>query len=111
MLILAQAKTAEFFQLCGKETIFLVMLSLDPLRQNCVPYCSVPDYMLQKVRMWFDYVWETQNMVDNREALDSLPDNLKAELRMDVNLNILKKITIFKVCNLQNIQTLISDLN
>ena len=67
--------------------------------------------MLQKVRMWFDYVWETQNMVDNREALDSLPDNLKAELRMDVNLNILKKITIFKVCNLENIQTLISDLN
>uniref|UniRef100_A0A914WPI2 Cyclic nucleotide-binding domain-containing protein n=1 Tax=Plectus sambesii TaxID=2011161 RepID=A0A914WPI2_9BILA len=56
----------------------------------------VPAYLQMKVIRWFDYLWHTQRLGDESEALNCLPDRLKGEIAIQVHLNTLKRVEIFR---------------
>lgn len=63
---------------------------------------KVPNDMKQRVLRWYDYSWSRGRVNggggDIHTALGLLPDKLKTELALHVNLNVLKKVTIFQEC-------------
>ncbi|XP_022652180.1 uncharacterized protein LOC111246593 isoform X4 [Varroa destructor] len=62
---------------------------------------KVPHQMQRRVQRWYDYSWSRGRMRgggDINSALGSLPDKLKTELALHVNLKTLKKVTIFQEC-------------
>jgi len=58
----------------------------------------VPDNLQERVIKWFDYLWTYGHAVDEQQALDSLPDKLKAEIGIHVHFETLKKVDFFKDC-------------
>ena len=48
----------------------------------------VPNHLQVKVIKWFDYLWLTQKCSDEERAVSCLPDKLKVELQLMVNVNI-----------------------
>ncbi|OAD52706.1 Cyclic nucleotide-gated cation channel alpha-3 [Eufriesea mexicana] len=61
---------------------------------------KVPGEMKRRVLRWYDYSWSRgriQGGGDINTALGLLPDKLKTELALHVNLSVLKKVTIFQV--------------
>ncbi|XP_050548189.1 uncharacterized protein LOC126909805 isoform X2 [Daktulosphaira vitifoliae] len=62
---------------------------------------KVPSGMKKRVLRWYDYSWSRgriQGGGDINTALGLLPDKLKTELALHVNLAVLKKVTIFQEC-------------
>ncbi|XP_054281154.1 uncharacterized protein LOC128998823 [Macrosteles quadrilineatus] len=62
---------------------------------------KVPGGMKRRVLRWYDYSWSRgriQGGGDINTALGLLPDKLKTELALHVNLSVLKKVTIFHEC-------------
>ncbi|XP_035701057.1 uncharacterized protein LOC110861989 isoform X3 [Folsomia candida] len=62
---------------------------------------KVPRNMQRRVLRWYDYSWSRgriQGGGDINTALGLLPDKLKTELALHVNLSVLKKVTIFQEC-------------
>ncbi|KAF7998500.1 hypothetical protein HCN44_010908 [Aphidius gifuensis] len=62
---------------------------------------KVPGGMKRRVLRWYDYSWSRgriQGGGDINTALGLLPDKLKTELALHVNLSVLKKVTIFQAC-------------
>ncbi|KAL1428641.1 hypothetical protein MTO96_002993 [Rhipicephalus appendiculatus] len=62
---------------------------------------KVPHQMQRRVQRWYDYSWSRGRMQgggDINSALGCLPDKLKTELALHVNLKTLKKVTIFQEC-------------
>ncbi|XP_055707995.1 uncharacterized protein LOC129804572 isoform X4 [Phlebotomus papatasi] len=62
---------------------------------------KVPGGMKRRVLRWYDYSWSRgriQGGGDINTALGLLPDKLKTELALHVNLSVLKKVTIFQEC-------------
>ncbi|XP_066962497.1 LOW QUALITY PROTEIN: uncharacterized protein [Macrobrachium rosenbergii] len=62
---------------------------------------KVPRAMQRRVQRWYDYSWSRgriQGGGDINMALGLLPDKLKTELALHVNLATLKKVSIFKEC-------------
>lgn len=65
------------------------------------PSAQVPSGMKKRVLRWYDYSWSRgriQGGGDINTALGLLPDKLKTELALHVNLSVLKKVTIFQEC-------------
>lgn len=58
----------------------------------------VPENLQERVIKWFDYLWSYGHPVDEQQALDSLPDKLKAEIGIHVHFETLKKVDFFKDC-------------
>lgn len=55
--------------------------------------------MKRRVLRWYDYSWSRgriQGGGDINTALGLLPDKLKTELALHVNLSVLKKVTSYK---------------
>ncbi|KAF7255474.1 hypothetical protein EG68_07628 [Paragonimus skrjabini miyazakii] len=61
---------------------------------------SVRPELQKRILRWYDYAWQKRkgSGVNDINALEILPDKLKTELALDVNLETLKKVTIFKEC-------------
>ncbi|XP_065558176.1 uncharacterized protein LOC136025976 isoform X3 [Artemia franciscana] len=62
---------------------------------------KVPRDMQRRVQRWYDYSWSRgriQGGGDISSALRVLPDKLKTELALHVNLVTLKKVSIFHEC-------------
>ncbi|CAL4096290.1 unnamed protein product, partial [Meganyctiphanes norvegica] len=62
---------------------------------------KVPRAMQRRVQRWYDYSWSRgriQGGGDINTALGLLPDKLRTELALHVNLVTLKKVSIFKEC-------------
>lgn len=58
-------------------------------------YLQVPGGMKRRVLRWYDYSWSRgriQGGGDINTALGLLPDKLKTELALHVNLSVLKKV-------------------
>uniref|UniRef100_A0A3P9IYH9 Cyclic nucleotide gated channel subunit alpha 2b n=1 Tax=Oryzias latipes TaxID=8090 RepID=A0A3P9IYH9_ORYLA len=51
-----------------------------------------------RVIKWFDYLWTNKKAVDEQEVLKNLPNKLRAEIAINVHLETLKKVRIFKDC-------------
>uniref|UniRef100_T1HBK2 Cyclic nucleotide-binding domain-containing protein n=1 Tax=Rhodnius prolixus TaxID=13249 RepID=T1HBK2_RHOPR len=79
-------------------------LEFERLLDNAKTYMhhhKVPDSMKRRVLRWYDYSWSRgriQSGGDINSALRVLPDKLKTELALHVNLSVLKKVTIFQEC-------------
>ncbi|KAK2163989.1 hypothetical protein LSH36_71g07022, partial [Paralvinella palmiformis] len=67
---------------------------------------NVPQAMQRRVQRWYDYAWSRyvyytlgrMNGGGDINSLGLLPDKLKTELALHVNLETLKKVTIFQEC-------------
>ncbi|KAL4223894.1 hypothetical protein ACF0H5_017357 [Mactra antiquata] len=60
---------------------------------------NVPPELQKRVQRWYDYVWTRGRLNCNDiNSLGLLPDKLKTELALHVNLGTLKKVTIFQKC-------------
>ena len=57
---------------------------------------EVPDYLTMKVSRWFDYAWRCQTYGDDGHALCCLPDKIRAEISIQVHLETLKRVEIFR---------------
>uniref|UniRef100_A0A914WJW7 Cyclic nucleotide-binding domain-containing protein n=2 Tax=Plectus sambesii TaxID=2011161 RepID=A0A914WJW7_9BILA len=63
-------------------------------------YHKVPKMMQKRVQRWYDYSWSRGRMTGGSDiqSLAVLPDKLKTELALHVNLDTLKKVSMFKDC-------------
>ncbi|KAH1012083.1 hypothetical protein HUJ04_001319 [Dendroctonus ponderosae] len=71
---------------------------------------QVPGGMKRRVLRWYDYSWSRgriQGGGDINTALGLLPDKLKTELALHVNLTVLKKVTIFQECQPEFLRDLV----
>nr|KAG5687124.1 hypothetical protein BaRGS_034037 [Batillaria attramentaria] len=60
---------------------------------------NVPCDLQKRVQRWYDYVWSRGRLNGcDINSLGLLPDKLKTELAIHVNLETLKKVTIFQEC-------------
>ncbi|CAF1367391.1 unnamed protein product, partial [Didymodactylos carnosus] len=61
---------------------------------------NVPTEMQRRVQRWYDYSWSRGRMsgASDVHSIKLLPDKLKTELALHVNLGTLKKVTIFQEC-------------
>ncbi|CAF2401423.1 unnamed protein product [Rotaria sp. Silwood2] len=61
---------------------------------------NVPTEMQRRVQRWYDYSWSRGRMsgAGDVHSIKLLPDKLKTELALHVNLGTLKKVTIFQEC-------------
>ncbi|KAK3084244.1 hypothetical protein FSP39_010629 [Pinctada imbricata] len=60
---------------------------------------NVPNELQKRVQRWYDYAWKRGRMNGSDiNSLGLLPDKLKTELAIHVNLETLKKVTIFQEC-------------
>jgi hypothetical protein len=76
---------------------------------------KVPGGMKRRVLRWYDYSWSRgriQGGGDINTALGLLPDKLKTELALHVNLSVLKKV-IFCACfvSCKTLKTIFSSLS
>ncbi|XP_052224101.1 cyclic nucleotide-gated channel rod photoreceptor subunit alpha-like isoform X2 [Dreissena polymorpha] len=60
---------------------------------------NVPSDLQKRVQRWYDYVWTRGRLnCHDINSLGLLPDKLKTELALHVNLGTLRKVTIFQKC-------------
>ncbi|XP_010586688.2 cyclic nucleotide-gated cation channel beta-3 [Loxodonta africana] len=64
---------------------------------------SIPRNVQNRVRTWYDYTWDSQRMLDESDLLENLPSTMQLALAMDMNFNIISKVSLFKGCDMQMI--------
>ena len=52
-----------------------------------------------RVIKWFDYLWSNKQSMDEEGVLCTLPNKLRAEIAMQVHLDTLRRVGIFKHCD------------
>ncbi|XP_050417064.2 cyclic nucleotide-gated cation channel alpha-3 [Patella vulgata] len=71
---------------------------------------KVSPVLQDRVIQWFAYTWNNKQSVDDKEALLVLPEKLRAEIAIQVHLQTLKKVGIFKDCEPGLLQELVLKL-
>ncbi|KAK3099583.1 hypothetical protein FSP39_006505 [Pinctada imbricata] len=59
---------------------------------------QVSSSLQERVVKWFDYTWNNKQSVDDKAALEFLPEKLKAEIAIHVHLQTLRRVELFKDC-------------
>ncbi|XP_077145094.1 cyclic nucleotide-gated channel beta-1 [Ranitomeya variabilis] len=67
---------------------------------NCY---KIPRSVQNRVKMWYEYTWQSQGMLDESELMVQLPDKMRLDLAIDVNYNIVSKVVLFQGCDRQMI--------
>lgn len=60
---------------------------------------KVPQQMEAKVRNYYNYLWDSRRGSVDADILHDLPDNLKIDISLFLNRNILEKVPMFKEAN------------
>lgn len=71
---------------------------------GCVSYMNtytIPRMVQNRVRMWYNYTWAAQGMLDESELLDKMPLVMRTAIAVDVNLATFQKIALFQGCDQQ----------
>ncbi|XP_062297906.1 cyclic nucleotide-gated cation channel beta-3-like [Scomber scombrus] len=71
---------------------------------GCVDYMntySITRQVQNRVRMWYNYTWTAQGMLDEGELLDKMPLVMKTAIAVDINLGTFQKIALFQGCDQQ----------
>ncbi|KAK7881270.1 hypothetical protein WMY93_029679 [Mugilogobius chulae] len=71
---------------------------------GCVSYMNtyhIPKLCQNRIRMWYNYTWAAQGMLDESELLDKMPLVMKTAIAVDINLATFQKIDLFKGCDQQ----------
>ncbi|XP_077864821.1 cyclic nucleotide-gated channel-like [Saccoglossus kowalevskii] len=61
---------------------------------------NVPEEVQRRIQRWYDYTWARGHLTGGGDIsnLSLLPDKMKTELALHVNLDTLRKVTIFQEC-------------
>ncbi|XP_061778278.1 cyclic nucleotide-gated cation channel beta-3-like [Nerophis ophidion] len=71
---------------------------------GCVAYMNtytIPKYVQNRIRTWYNYTWAAQGMLDESELLDKMPLVMKTAIAVDINLTTFQKIALFQGCDQQ----------
>uniref|UniRef100_A0A3Q2Y7D4 Cyclic nucleotide-gated cation channel beta-3-like n=1 Tax=Hippocampus comes TaxID=109280 RepID=A0A3Q2Y7D4_HIPCM len=71
---------------------------------GCVAYMNtytIPKYVQNRIRTWYNYTWAAQGMLDESELLDKLPLVMRTAIAVDINLATFQKIALFQGCDQQ----------
>ncbi|KAI2653887.1 Cyclic nucleotide-gated cation channel beta-1 [Labeo rohita] len=66
---------------------------------STVKYMSsyrIPREVQNRVKIWYDYTWKSQGMLDEQELLIQLPDKMRLDIAADVNYSIVSKVALFQ---------------
>ncbi|KAM4012775.1 cyclic nucleotide-gated channel beta-1 [Anomaloglossus baeobatrachus] len=74
---------------------------------NCY---KIPRSVQNRVKMWYEYTWQSQGMLDESELMVQLPDKMRLDLAIDVNYNIVSKVVLFQGCDRQMIYDMLKRL-
>ncbi|KAM4613974.1 cyclic nucleotide-gated channel beta-1-like isoform 2-T2 [Discoglossus pictus] len=74
---------------------------------NCY---KIPRHVQNRVKMWYEYTWQSQGMLDESELMVQLPDKMRLDLAIDVNYNIVSKVVLFQGCDRQMIYDMLKRL-
>ncbi|NXL51034.1 CNGB1 protein, partial [Podilymbus podiceps] len=66
-------------------------------------FYKIPKAVQNRVKMWYEYTWHSQGMLDESELLVQLPDKMRLDIAIDVNYNIVSKVALFQGCDRQMI--------
>ncbi|NXY85084.1 CNGB1 protein, partial [Alcedo cyanopectus] len=66
-------------------------------------FYRIPKTVQNRVKMWYEYTWHSQGMLDESELLVQLPDKMRLDIAIDVNYNIVSKVALFQGCDRQMI--------
>ncbi|XP_078397361.1 cyclic nucleotide-gated channel beta-3-like [Cetorhinus maximus] len=64
---------------------------------------SVSRNVQNRVRKWYEYIWESQGQLDSSELLGSMPVKMQLSIAIDQNYAIVSKVDLFKDCDQQMI--------
>ncbi|XP_035645772.1 cyclic nucleotide-gated cation channel beta-1-like isoform X2 [Oncorhynchus keta] len=73
---------------------------------NTVNYMAsyrIPKDVQNRVKTWYNYTWQSQGMLDEQELLVQLPDKMRLDIAVDVNYDIVSKVSLFQGCDRQMI--------
>lgn len=59
---------------------------------------GIGEELQNRVIKWFDYTWNNKQSIDDKEALQFLPEKLRAELSIHVHMHTLRRVAIFQDC-------------
>ncbi|KAM4720898.1 uncharacterized protein WCC33_007325 isoform 3-T3 [Rhinophrynus dorsalis] len=71
---------------------------------------KIPRPVQNRVKMWYEYTWQSQGMLDESELMVQLPDKMRLDLAIDVNYNIVSKVVLFQGCDRQMIYDMLKRL-
>ncbi|KFP02691.1 Cyclic nucleotide-gated cation channel beta-1, partial [Calypte anna] len=66
-------------------------------------FYKIPKTVQNRVKMWYEYTWHSQGMLDESELLVQLPDKMRLDIAIEVNYNIVSKVALFQGCDRQMI--------
>ncbi|XP_004697783.1 cyclic nucleotide-gated cation channel beta-3 [Echinops telfairi] len=64
---------------------------------------SIIKTVQNRVRIWYEYTWDSQRMLDESDLLETLPSTMQSALAIDVNFSIISQVDLFKGCDTQMI--------
>nr|XP_039264731.1 cyclic nucleotide-gated cation channel alpha-3-like [Styela clava] len=70
---------------------------MDAVKQY-MQFREVSNTLQKRVIKWFDYLWTNKKSTDERHILSTLPDKLRAEIAINVHLDTLKRVALFRDC-------------
>ncbi|KAM9807954.1 uncharacterized protein ACB057_005786 [Neosynchiropus ocellatus] len=80
---------------------------------NTIKYMSsyrIPKDVQNRVKIWYNYTWQSQGMLDEQELLAQLPDKMRLDIAIDVNYSIVSKVLLFQGCDRQMIFDMLKSL-
>ncbi|KAL0968544.1 hypothetical protein UPYG_G00268220 [Umbra pygmaea] len=70
----------------------------------------IPKDVQNRVKTWYNYTWQSQGMLDEQELLVQLPDKMRLDIAVDVNYDIVSKVSLFQGCDRQMIFDMLKSL-
>ncbi|KAL6478616.1 hypothetical protein MHYP_G00120490 [Metynnis hypsauchen] len=77
---------------------------------NYMTSYRIPHEVQKRVKTWYDYTWQSQGMLDERDLLVQLPDKMRLDIAADVNYSIVSKVALFQGCDRQMIFDMLNRL-
>nr|CAH7760075.1 unnamed protein product [Callosobruchus chinensis] len=66
---------------------------------QCMRRLSLPQDVQKRVKLWFNYTWETQRALDENKILECLPHKMKTDIAINVHIRTLNKVKLFADCD------------
>ena len=82
-------------------------------KNACISYMvknHIPAEIQKKVHLWFEYTWSTQKILDEKALLNRMPDKMHTDLAINVHMDVLSKVELFKECDRQLLYDLLLKL-
>ncbi|CAF0704862.1 unnamed protein product [Brachionus calyciflorus] len=79
--------------------------------KNYMQLAKVDTYLQERVIKWFNHSWSNNSGMDEKVIFEEfLPENLQAEIAMNIHLETLKRVNIFQDCEPGLLQQLVTRL-